>query len=171
MSQPLFVVSNAGPLMVLSKLHLLHLLKVLYGRVHIAESVYNKVITTGMREGHADARTLFLFLNQMQWKPEHIITSTLDWLPLHLDRGELDTLALADTHNHSLILMDEMLGRQAARKRSLRVQGSLGILIEAYRKKLMNSDQLRLSFTEIMRRSDIWIAPVLIEKLLREVLE
>jgi len=33
------VVSNAGPLMALAKLNLLHLLKALYGYVHIPRSV------------------------------------------------------------------------------------------------------------------------------------
>jgi predicted nucleic acid-binding protein len=33
------VVSNAGPLMALSKLNLLHLLKELYGFVHVPRSV------------------------------------------------------------------------------------------------------------------------------------
>jgi len=37
MSASVPVVSNAGPLMVLAKLNLLHLLKVLYGYVHIRD--------------------------------------------------------------------------------------------------------------------------------------
>ena len=38
------VVSNAGPLMVLAKLNVLHLLKQLYGRVHFSQSVYDGTI-------------------------------------------------------------------------------------------------------------------------------
>ncbi len=38
------VVTNAGPLMVFSKLNLLHLLKELYGRVHFSKSVYDEVV-------------------------------------------------------------------------------------------------------------------------------
>ena len=37
------VVINAGPLMVLAKLNLLHLLKQLYGQVLFAEAVYRDV--------------------------------------------------------------------------------------------------------------------------------
>lgn len=171
MSQPMFVVSNAGPLMVLAKLNLLYLLKRLYGRVHIAQSVYDEVVTEGMRQGHEDARTLFLFLNQMQWKPESITASAPNWLPLHLDRGERDTLTLADIAGNPLILMDELNGHQAARTRGLRTKGSLGILIEAYRNGLIDITQLRLYFAEIVRRRDIWIDPALVERLLVEVTE
>ncbi len=39
MSAGAAVISNAGPLMVLAKLNLLHLLKSLYGRVHFSRSV------------------------------------------------------------------------------------------------------------------------------------
>lgn len=43
------VVSNAGSLIVLAKLNLLHLLKELYGRVHIPRSVYDETVTEGLR--------------------------------------------------------------------------------------------------------------------------
>jgi predicted nucleic acid-binding protein len=59
------VVSNAGPLIALAKLNLLYLLKELYGHVYIPRSVYDETVTEGMRQGHEDARTLFLFLNQV----------------------------------------------------------------------------------------------------------
>jgi len=78
MSQFLFVVSNAGPLMVLSKLHVLHLLPALYGRVHIVQSVYDEVATVGIREGYQDAHTLSLFLDQIQWLPEPVMTSVME---------------------------------------------------------------------------------------------
>ena len=57
------VVSNAGPLIVLAKLNLLHLLKELYGRVHVPRSVYDETVTEGLRRGHTDAGTLYLFLD------------------------------------------------------------------------------------------------------------
>lgn len=62
------VVVNAGPLMVLAKLNLLHVLKQLYGRVYFAEAVYHEVVTAGMHQGHADAATLSRFLRQEGWQ-------------------------------------------------------------------------------------------------------
>jgi predicted nucleic acid-binding protein len=66
------VVVNSGPLMALAKLNLLHLLKELYGRVYFARSVYEETVTSGMRQGYEDARTLYLFLSQMAWTPTAI---------------------------------------------------------------------------------------------------
>lgn len=63
------VVSNAGPLMVLAKLNLLHLLKELYHRIHFTESVYEETVNEGMRQGYEDAQTLSLFLEPSELAP------------------------------------------------------------------------------------------------------
>jgi predicted nucleic acid-binding protein len=165
------VVSNAGPLMALAKLNLLHLLNILYGYVHIPRSVYNEVVVEGMRQGYEDARTLHLFLNQMGWSPEDVDPATIpvDLQEAHLDRGERDTLALAVALDDALVLMDETAGREAARARGLTIHGSLGVLVESYRQGLIDANQLRLYFAEISRRGDIWVSQALVERLLEEV--
>lgn len=117
--------------------------------------------------------------------PEHCTCSLIRWsgslnrnpedIPAdlgeaRLDRGERDTLALAERWQSPLVLMDETVGRRTARDRGLRVRGSLGILVEAFEKGLIQADQLLLYFEEMIRRQDIWINPGLAERLLREVL-
>lgn len=172
MSAGTAVVSNAGPLMVLAKLNILHLLKALYVRVHISRSVYDEVVTEGALQGYEDARTLQFFLNQMGWEPEDIAPAEtpVELREAHLDRGERDTLALALALGKALVLIDETIGREAARICGLTVRGSLGVLIEAYRRELIGDDQLRLYFAEITRRQDIWISQTLVERLGRSVL-
>ncbi len=162
------VVTNAGPLMVFSKLNVLHLLKALYGRVYFPASVYQETVTAGMRLGFPDARTLRLFLNQNKWLPEAVGDLPADLLALHLDRGEKESILLALQEN-ALLLMDEEIGRMAARERNLQVKGSLGVLIEAYRKELINADQIRFYFGQIADRPDIWISPGLCKRLLDEI--
>jgi len=167
------VVSNAGPLMALAKLNLLHLLKELYGRICFAQSVYDETVVEGMRQGYEDARTLRLFLDQMGWYPEEVGPADIsaDLREAHMDRGERDTLALAERLGSPLVLMDETVGRQAARERGLTLRGSLGILVEAYQRGLIRTDQLRLYFEEMASRQDIWINPALVKRLLQEIPE
>jgi len=74
------VITNAGPLMALAKLNLLHLLKDLYGRVHFARSVYDEVVVQGIRQGFEDAHVLQQFLHQEGWEP----TVIADMPPLYL---------------------------------------------------------------------------------------
>ena len=46
----MIVVTNAGPLMALAKLGLLHLLGQLYGKVEMSTAVYNEVVLRGMEQ-------------------------------------------------------------------------------------------------------------------------
>lgn len=102
-------VSNAGPLMVLAKLHLLHLLAELYDQVRIPRSVYAEAVGEGLRQGYADASTLHHFLERVGWEPEDVnaeaIPVQLQSVPL--DAGERDALALALRIGDVTVLMDE----------------------------------------------------------------
>ena len=172
MTYELRVVSDAGPLIVLAKLNLLHLLGALYGRVQIPRSVYQEVVIEGMRAGHEDARTLYLFLEQTGWPIQEIAPEEIpaDLRAARLDRGERETLAIAVVLGSDLVLMDETVGREVARASGLAVRGSLGILIQAYRQGAIDAGQLRLYLAEIARRQDIWVHPALVERLRRDVL-
>jgi len=165
------VAIDSGPLMVLAKLNLLHLLKELYGEVHIAKSVYDEVVVEGLHQGYDDAQTLKLFLEQTGWNPEN---NDLTSLPFELqeaniDLGERETLAVAIALDNCMVLMDEAVGREVARNLDLTVRGTLGLMLDAYRKGLISADHLRFCFMEASRRDDIWISKTLIERLMEEI--
>jgi len=84
----LITVSNAGPLMVFSKLNILHLLKQLYGRFDVPFSVYSEMIKVGIRHGFSDAPSLNLFLSQHQWQPTKNIKISVDLQEIRIDRVE-----------------------------------------------------------------------------------
>jgi len=90
-------------------------------------------------------------------------------ISLHLDQGELDSLALALAMN-ALLLIDEERGREEARRHRVKVRGTLRVLIKAYRHGFLTSSQLRFYFDQIEERTDIWISPSLCHRLLQEVL-
>ncbi len=163
------VVANAGPLMALAKLNLLHLLKQLYGRVEFPHSVYEEIVVEGMQHGFEDARTLQRFLDQEDWKPTEVKDVPDDLASLRLDRGERESIALAIALD-GLLLIDEERGRKAARQRGVTVRGTLGVLVQAYRSGLITADQLRFYFGQIEERTDIWISPAICRRLLHEVL-
>ncbi len=164
----LITVSNAGPLMVFSKLNILHLLKQLYGQVDVPFSVYSETIKVGIRHGFSDAHSLNLFLSQHQWQPTKNIKIPVDLQKARLDQGEKEAIALALSKN-ALLLMDEERGRDFARQKNLSIRGSLGILIEAHANQLISEDQLRFYFKQIIERKDIWINPNLCVRLLEQI--
>ena len=164
-------VTNAGPLMVLAKLQVPFLLARLYTTVHIPLSVYEEVVVQGLRHGYEDARVIRTFLEEMGWTPEPV---SLEEMPpalrtAPLDRGERDTLALALNLGECVVLMDEHRGRLVARQLGLPVRGSLGILVQAYRKGLLEEEQLRWYLIELEQRPDIWISPRLIRRVREEI--
>ena len=163
------VVVNAGPLMVFAKLNLLHLLKHLYGRVSFTDAVHREVVIDGMRNGYADASTLFQFLRQEAWQPTTIAAIPPGIQAASLDLGEQESIALA-LLQQALLLIDEEAGRRVARSLGLSVRGSLGVLIDAYRHRLIDVDQPRFNLAKIERRMDIWINPALCRRLLNETL-
>ena len=163
------VVSDAGPLITLAKLNLLHLLERLYRRVYFPGSVYKEAVVEGLRQGLEDAHTLRLFLIQEGWETMEVENAPDELISLHLDQGELDSLALALAMN-ALLLIDEERGREEARRHRVKVRGTLGVLIEAYRRGFITSNQLRFYFDQIEERTDIWISPSLCHRLLQEVL-
>lgn len=163
------VVSDAGPLIALAKLNLLHLLKKLYGRVYFPNSVYEEVVVEGVQQGLEDAHTLQSFLAQEKWMGTEVEKIPAELTSLHLDRGEKESLALA-LDRDALFLIDEEHGREAARQRDIKVRGTLGILVEAYRRSLIDSGQLRFYFGQLEKRADVWISPSLCRRILDEVL-
>lgn len=163
------VITNAGPLIVLAKLNLLHLLVSLYGKVQVPVAVYQETVVEGIQRGFVDAHTLQLFIQQQSWEPVSCGEIPSDVQSTHLDRGEQQAIALALTCN-GMLLIDEEQARQVARQRGLTVQGTLGVLITAYRHNIITADQLRLYFQEIQGRDDIWINPRLCQRLLQETL-
>ncbi|MBE2239109.1 MAG: hypothetical protein IAE81_15070 [Caldilineaceae bacterium] len=105
-SNPL--VFDAGPLMVLAKLNLLHLLKQLYGTVLFTESVYREVVDNGMRQGYPDAVPLFHYFQQEGWQPTPAPPLSLSILTAPLDRGEQESIMLAADRGGRL-LIDEIV--------------------------------------------------------------
>jgi len=163
------VVSNAGPLIALAKLNLLDILSKLYGRVHIPLAVYEEAVIAGMQRGYEDAFRLFSFLIDVGWEPEKVTAIPQDLIASGLDKGEKESIALA-LEKGALLLIDEEEGREQARKRGLKVRGTLGILVEAYRHELLTSEQLRSYFQQIEEDEEIWISSRLCHRVLREVL-
>ena len=75
-------------------------------------------------------------------------------------------MALAQSLAEPLVLLDDEVARAEARRLKLRLCGTLGILVRAYREGLISLDQAELLIREIAARPDIWIAAKLCEQAL-----
>ena len=154
--------------MALGKLNRLDLLVDLYGEVRIPRAVYDEVVTKGLAHGAPDALTVRLFWERQKWPVVDVPTSAMSsYTPsVTLGPGETEVLALAQTLADPLVLLDDEVARAEARRLKLRLRGTLGILVHAYRQGLLPFDRVELLVREIAARPDIWIGTRLCEQVL-----
>jgi uncharacterized protein len=122
------VISDSSPLILYASIERLDLLRALFGEVMIPPAVWEEVVTEGSGRAGAPA------VAEAPWiivRP--VVTSeTVKRLSLELDRGEAETIALAEQFdNYLTILLDDRKARRLARERSLQVLGSAGVLVLA----------------------------------------
>jgi predicted nucleic acid-binding protein len=165
------VIANSGPIIALAKLGLLSLLKNLYGTVVIPATVYHEVVIKGLQRGEEDAQDVNLAINLGNLIVEHIdefsISEEINALPVH--NGEKSVIELYLKTKADLALLDDRLARESAKKLGVTVKGTLGVIIDAFRKKLLNENDMELLFKEILSRDDIWIAKGLVNKVWNEL--
>ncbi len=74
----------------------------------------------------------------------------------------MDVLLLARELQADLVLIDEKLGRKVAGILGLRVQGTLGVLLRAYRKHLISQDEAEAAIQKLAS-SSVRVSPRLIQ--------
>jgi predicted nucleic acid-binding protein len=125
------VVSNASPLIVLYKCHLLEILHHLFGRVLIPEAVYDEVVrnTKDPLQSEAIMRSDFITVQAIPDQP----------FPLShkLSTGEIQAIILAATTKADFLLLDDKRAQREARAYGLTVIPTFALLVKATQKGLI----------------------------------
>lgn len=171
MNRDSIVICNTGPLIALGKLNRLDLLDDLYSQVLMPDAVYTEVVTRGLVRGEPDARLVRQFWHQQQWPVVPVSDESMKaFAPsVILGQGESAVLALALTNTNSLALLDDEVARKEARRLGIRLRGTLGVLVEAYRHGHLSFAQIELLLLEIAARPDIWISAHLCQEILAQL--
>lgn len=150
------IVTNIGPLIALAKVDQLALLPQLFGDVYTPLAVQRELLAKRGLEVDRLIVALDEFITvetAPELRPEvRIVTSDLDV-------GEREAIALA-YESRKILLIDERLGRMAARRLNLSVTGTVGVLITAKQAGLVPSVTPLL---EEMRQQGYWLSNKLIE--------
>lgn len=153
------VVSDAGPLIALSKLGRLALLSQLYEQVLIPQAVYEEVVVVGLREGHTDAIAVdhAVQLGHITVQSAASPDDDEPWSAA-IDAGEVEVIVLARDSGADLAIIDNAHARRAARSVGVPLRGTVGVLLEALSKGILTILEFELLINEIKRRPEFWIS-------------
>jgi len=169
---PRVVFCNAGPLIALAKLNRLTLLSRLYPNLAVPRAVHREVVEEGLSLGAPDATVARLFFARSGCPIVDAAREVVDsFQPIgELDLGERALLALARHCPGALVLLDDEQARNEARRLGLRVKGTLGVLVSAYRAGFVDLEEVEMLLLTLAERTDIWISRTLCEQVLAELL-
>ncbi|MEO5342086.1 MAG: DUF3368 domain-containing protein [Gammaproteobacteria bacterium SHHR-1] len=127
-------VINSGPLVALSLTGQLDLLPHLFGQFWIPQQVFHEVAVAGLGKPGASA------IGDARWSAHVCVAPEPDpLLVAELDAGEAAVIALARSLTPCLVILDEKRGRRIANQiYGLPVKGTAGLLVEAYRRGLLD---------------------------------
>jgi predicted nucleic acid-binding protein len=123
------VVSNSTPIIALSKIGLLDILRELFSTIVIPEAVRVEVSDRGKnRAGSAEIKVCeWIVTKKVQ---NH---TAVDFLLVSVDPGEAEAIALARESNADLLLIDDRAGRRISESVGLSITGTIGVLLRYYR--------------------------------------
>lgn len=130
----MIVVADSGPLHYLILLDQAELLQRFYGEVVIPDAVAAELSAAA-----APATVRDWMTQPPSWvKVVPVETHRVQTITDELDLGERAAIALAAALRADLLLIDEAAGRAEARRRNLRVTGTLGVLRAAAEQGLLD---------------------------------
>ena len=165
-------VTNAGPLIALAKLGVVSLLARLYDPVLVPTAVFDEVVTRGLELGEADAYAVQLAVarRELQVITEDAAEAEPAEENASLHSGELAVIRLARQAQADWLLLDDQLAREHAQQLGLRVKGTLGVLVDAYRRQFLSRAEVEIVFQAILDRDDVWISDALVRRVWRALI-
>lgn len=143
------IISNAGPLISLSKINKFELLKKLYGKINISPSVYDEVVKKGRkRTGEKEVEKAI----EEGWikviVPKDLLAVKVQ--ESMLGNGEAESIILSQELKADVLLIDEKKGRIAAQLMGIKIIGTIGILMD-FKKKVGEID-LKKTIDELRKK-------------------
>jgi uncharacterized protein len=149
------VVTNTGPLIMLAKIDQLGLLQQMFGTIAIPPAVHRELLAKSGPEARRLDAAITQFI-EITSEPE--LSPSVQIATDHLDAGEQQAIALAQVQE-TLLVIDERLGRQAARQLGLMITGSVGVLIQGKQRGYVPAVTPLL---ETARQQGYWLSDELI---------
>ncbi|MEO1216517.1 MAG: DUF3368 domain-containing protein [Bacteroidota bacterium] len=155
----LVVISDTSVISNFLHLGQLHILQKLYRQVYIPQAVYEEI---NQLSQDLDYIPPFQHADWVSVKSPSDSDQVVRLLDV-LDRGEAEAIVLALEMEADFLLVDELLGRQEARKQGISIVGTLGILLKAKEEKIIEEI---MPLMDILIEKGFWIGKELYEQVL-----
>lgn len=129
----MIIISDASPLIALGRIGKLDLLKEIFGSLILPDAVWTEVVEAGVQKLGADAVGSAPWISRQSVHDKDLV----NLLRHDLGAGEAEAIVLAREYNADFLLIDERLGRSAAKSLGLKVVGLVGVLIDARERGLV----------------------------------
>jgi len=134
--------------------------------VLVPAPVYEEAVTRGLELGQPDAYAVQMAVarHELVVVGVEIAEASTAGIEPSLHIGERATIQLARQEEADWLLLDDQLAREQAQERGLRVKGTLGVIVEAFRRRLLAAEEVELVFQAVLDRDDIWISDALVRR-------
>ena len=129
------IVSNSTPLIALSRINELDLLRIIFGTIIVPCAVYDEVVSEGSGKPGVKEVTSTSWIIRMEVQNRLAVSM----LQVDLDRGEAEAVVLAKEMGADYLLLDEKKARRVARNSEIRIMGTVGVLGLAVKKGLISN--------------------------------
>ena len=138
------VVSNSSPLIYLSKLGKLELLRKLFREILIPKEVFNEVVSRGKEGKFSEVLVIEDAVNQgwLKMKGTKVDRRLLKFAP-ELDLGEAEVISLAKEIKADLVLMDDASARSISESFGLNTKGTIYVLLKARKSELITEEEVK----------------------------
>ena len=157
----MIVVSNTSPIINLTAVGKLGILRDLYDTIYIPEAVYSEISVIGAGQPGSEEVKAFDWIITQKVSNQTLVKA----LRIELDRGEAEAIALAIELQSDLLLIDERIGRTVAARFDLKFIGLLGTIIEAKSKGLVES--VKPILNDLQTKAGFWISRTLYDHVLK----
>lgn len=159
------IIADAGPIIALSRISQLELLKQLFGSVTITNQIKSELLDNN----HSKVQSLITSAMEDGWlKVENVVFN--NWQPINsgVDVGEASAIYLALQSNKVLLIIDDQAGRAEARYHKVTIIGTAAIIGIAKEKGLITTAK---NLLYQLREVGYYIGDSVIEHVLAEVNE
>jgi len=155
-------VSDTGPILHLSEISIIDCLDI-FSKIVVPDEVIKE-----LKKNKIDVdKNLDLRLLKDEWKDlVKILTNQKD-----LDLGESCAISLALQEKINCFLTDDLEARIVAKEYDLEVHGTVGIILRAFREKLINKNKAIEKVKELKSKSSLFITQDLIEEVISSINE